>query len=230
MAYEFFLGIDVAESDGGADTPGTTTLALVEKTDENAEEVGVEYRLDSVRVFDPDTPADDIASHVQSLVADSPYIGRTSVIVNRASDRGQAIENALTDLGLGPVAATITDNGSDTAPTGPDRPGVNASAHEIVDTLALEYRNARFSVDHRETEHASRLARELQSYVEYVVEPAEGEAAGDLDDAPARPDAYDNHVTAAGLAVWFGSERTFDPVSRLKEDPSTEPMGQHHRP
>lgn len=230
MAYEFFLGIDVAESEGGTDAPGIATLALVEKTDENVEGADVGYRLDSVRVFAPDAPAAEIASHVQSLVADSPYIGRTSIIVNRGSNRGQAIEDALTDLGLGPVAATITENSSDAAPTGPDRSGVNASAHEIVDTLAREYRSARFSVEHRETEHASRLARELQSYVEYVVEPAEGEAPSDLDDAPARPDAYDNHVTAAGLAVWFGSERTFDPASRLKEDPNTEPMGQHHRP
>ncbi len=108
MAHAFFLGVDVSPADG--DGAPDVTHALFEKSKEDSDEPAT-YRLNRIRDHADVASADDLADHVQGLVADQPYIGRTSLIVNRGADFGAALVGALEDRGMDPVAATLTSGG-----------------------------------------------------------------------------------------------------------------------
>lgn len=218
MAHAFFLGVDVADEQ--SDEPGAVTISLVEKEQDRDEEAAT-YRLDRI-THESEAPAvDDLADRLQSIVAESPYIGRTSIIVNRRSADGQALVEALEDRGLAPVRATMT-GGRGAAAGDTDEVGVHVSEYDAVDTLATLYRDGRMELPGAASEDASRLARGIQSFVE-MTDNGQGatESPADLDDVPQRREAFDNHVTSAALATWLGTERSFDPTQHLKEDPQT---------
>ena len=218
MAHAFFLGVDVAPTDGeGSDT---VTHALFEKSTEGKGDVAT-YRLGHNRQYTEVDSADDLASHLQGLVAEQPYIGRTSLIVNRNTDFGQALVDALKDRGMDPVAATLTD-GSGATPGETDEIGVHLGGIDAVRTLADLHREGRITFEGHATETASRLARDVQALAEQLDE-ADGdiEALGASTSGPSfDPDAA--HVNSAALAVWLGTERSFDPSQHLKESPQTE--------
>ncbi len=222
MAHAFFLGVDVPDdaSDDGIDA----TLTILEKEKEQSD-AHAAFRLDHVRHHrDVDSP-EALADHVQGLVADRPYIGRTSIVVNRATGPGEKLVEALSDRGLDPVAATLTE-GSGSVPGERDEVGVSLGTADAVRTLAELYRDRRLGIDDHSTEAASELARGVQRASE-VLDEADGnqdtpEAAGStldtLNDAS-------TSITSAALAAWVGAERSFDPSQHLKEDPQTDRLG-----
>jgi hypothetical protein len=218
MAHAFFLGVDLADTE--SDEPLAATLSILEKEQEGAD-VEASYRLDHVRHHTDVSAADDLADHIQSLVADRPYIGRTSLIVNRASEAGQALVDALEARGLDPVAATLTE-GSGAVPGARDEVGVQLGTSDAVRTLAELYRDRRLGIDDHATEAASDLARGVQRAAERLDEADANqdtpEAAGSVLDG--FNDA-DRSVTSAALAAWVGAERSFDPTQHLKQDPQT---------
>lgn len=218
MAHAFFLGVDLA--DDASDDCLDATLAILEKEKEQAD-ARASFRLDHARHHEDAESVDALADHVQGLVAERPYIGRTSIVVNRAAALGTDLVDALSDRGLDPVAATLTE-GSGSVPGERDEVGVSLGTADAVRTLAELYRDRRFGIDNYTTEAASALGRGVQRAAE-VLDEADGnqdtpEASGStldvLNDAgPA--------VTSAALAAWVGDERSFDPSQHLKEDPQT---------
>lgn len=217
MAHAFFLGVDVAPSDG--DSPHDVTHALFEKSTEGDDEAA--YRLDHIRHHTDIASADKLADHLQGLVAEQPYIGRTSLIVNRNTDFGQALVDALEDRGMDPVAATLTE-GTGVAAGETDEIGVHLGGVDIVRTIADLHRDRKIAFGGHATEVASRLARDVQALAEQLDE-ADGdlEALGVSTAGPSfDPEAI--HVTSAALAVWLGTERSFDPSQHLKESPQTD--------
>jgi len=213
MAHAFFLGVDAVPSD---DEGHDVTYALFEKSSDGDE---LSYRLDQIRRHSTVTSADELANHLQGLVADQPYIGRTSLIINRKIAFGRALLDALDDRGLDAVAATLSDGTGVTA--GDDEIGVHIGGIDAVRTLADLYRERRLSFPSHTTEEASHLARDVQALAEQLDE-ADGdiEALGESTSGPSfDPEA--THVTSAALAVWLGSERSFDPSQHLKESPQT---------
>lgn len=216
MAHAFFLGVDFPDdsSDDGVDA----TLTIIEKEKEQSDaEAG--FRLDHVRHHRDVDSLDALADHVQGLVAERPYIGRTSIVVNRAAASGEDLVDALSDRGLDPVAATLTE-GSGSVPGERDEVGVSLGTADAVRTLAELYRDRRLGMNEHSTEAASELARGVQRASE-VLDEVDGnqnspEAAGATLDAlnDASP-----AVTSAALAAWVGAERSFDPSQHLKEDP-----------
>lgn len=218
MAHAFFLGIDV---DGSASAP---TLALIEKERDAADEAA-RYRLDRIRHHADALSPDALADHVQGVVAEPPYTGRTSIVVNRTPGYGQSLVEALRERGLDPVAVTLTPGHGATAGER-DEVGVQLGAVDAVRALVGLYRDDRFRIEEHGTEAASRLARETQRAFE-IIDAAEGEpvadeASGTVAEA-FRP--VDPHLASAALAVWVGTERSFDPSQHLKEDPQVNRSG-----
>jgi hypothetical protein len=218
MAHAFFLGVDFPDED--ADGRVGATLTILEKEKEQAD-ARASFRLDRARYHADAESVDALADRVQSLVADQPYIGRTSIVVNWGSTPGQALVEALSDRGLDPVAATLTA-GSGSVPGERDEVGVSLGTADAVRTLAELYRDRRFGIDDHTSEAASALARGVQRAAE-ILDEADGnqstpEASGSTLDA--LNDA-DPAVTSAALAAWVGTERSFDPSQHLKEDPQT---------
>jgi hypothetical protein len=220
MAHAFFLGVDLADGD---DPFQDATITILEKETEEAE-APPRFRLGHVRDR-PDVSPDALAEDLQELVAEQPYIGRTNMIVNQSAPGGQALVEALTDRGLDPIAAVLTD-GRGAVPGDPDGAAVHLGTVDAVRTLATLYRDGRLTVEDYTTEAASRLARGIQHAAE-VLDAADGNqdtpaAAGNSLDALDAPDA---HVVSASLAAWCGTERSFDPSQHLKEAPQTTPPG-----
>ena len=218
MAHAFFLGVELADTE--PDESLTATLTILEKEKEQSD-VEASYRLDHARKYTDVASAGDLADRIQSLVADQPYIGRTSIVVNRGRPAGQALVDALEERGLDAVAATLT-KGSGAVPGGRDEVGVQLGTSDAVRTLAELYRDRRLGVDDHATEAASDLVRGVQRAAE-MLDEADGnqdtpEASGSVLDVfnEAEP-----AVTSAALAAWVGAERSFDPTQHLKQDPQT---------
>lgn len=219
MAHAFFLGIDVAPADG--DDAPAVTHALFEKSKEDADERAT-YRLDRVRHHADVGSADDLADHLQGLVADQPYIGRTSLIVNRGSDFGEALVAALEDRGMDPVAATLTSGGGAVAGD-PDEIGVHLGGDDVLRRFLNLHRDERLRLENHATETASRLARDVQALAEQLDEiDGDIEGLGEMQTDGLSFDPGATHITSAAIAVWLGSERSFDPSQRLKASPQTD--------
>jgi hypothetical protein len=218
MAHAFFLGVDFADTE--PDAPIDAVLTILEK-EKGETDVEASYRLDHARHHTDVDTAEDLADHIQGLVADQPYIGRTSIVVNRASEGGQALVDALKNRGLDPVAATLTA-GSGAVPGGRDEVGVQLGTSDAVRTLAELYRDRRFGIDDYATEAASELARGIQRAAERL-----DEADGNQETPEAAGSTLDGFnevgpsITSAALAAWVGAERSFDPTQHLKQDPHT---------
>jgi len=220
MAHAFFLGVDVASA--SADRPDGITVTLLDK-DQASDAEAATYRLNHVHHHDADTSAEALADHLQGLVAEQPYIGRTSIVVNRATDFGRVLVEALEERGLNPVATILT------GPTGgtpaPEEETVHLRTASVVRTLAGLYRDDRFEMEDH-SEEASRLARGVQRAAELLDEADANvetpEAAGAALDELAEAGT---HVTSAALAAWLGTERSFDPSQHLKEEPRPQATG-----
>jgi len=223
MTYAFFFGIDVAAD---SDDNGSVILTLVEKSQDerpsNGEAVA-SYRLDSISRYDAGVTPNDIADHIQEVVAKSPYTARTSIVVNCEPDPGQAIFETLRERGLSVRPVRLTSYGSDATPSGADEEA-NVSDRDVVRELALAHRDGRFKVQHRESDLASRLARNVH-HVSALAVDGEPDPSTNVqpEDAETLPSTFDAITTSAALAVWFGSQRSFDPSSHLKEEPQTTP-------
>jgi hypothetical protein len=220
MAHAFFLGVDATPSD---DDRFDVTFALFEKSKGEGDE-HPQYRLDHIRHRKEIDSAPDLAEHLQGLVADQPYIGRTSLIVNRRTAFGQALVDALGNRGLDPVGATLTE-GAGVAPGETDEIAVQLGGVDAVRTIADRHREGLLTIESHATEVASHLARDVQALAEQLDE-ADGdlEALGETTSGPSF-DPTATHVTSAALAVWLGTERSFDPSKHLKESPQTGSAG-----
>lgn len=218
MAHAFFLGVDLKDSE--SDAFADAVLTILEK-DQEPSEAEASYRLDHIRSHEKVGSPDDLADHIQGLVADQPYIGRTSIIVNRGTEAGQALVDALAERGLDLVAATLT-KGSGAVSGDPDEVGVNLGTTDAVRTLAELYRDRLLAIDDYTSEAASELARGVQRASE-ILDEADGnpdtpEASGSVLD---QLNDVDTPVTSAALAAWLGDDRSFDPSQHLKESPQT---------
>lgn len=218
MAHAFFLGVDLADTE--PDESLTATLTILEKEKEQSD-AEASYRLDHARKYTDVASAGDLADRIQGLVADQPYIGRTSIVVNRSRPAGQALVDALDERGLDAVAATLTE-GSGAVPGGRDEVGVQLGTSDAVRTLAELYRDRRLGIDDHATEAASDLMRGVQRAAE-MLDDADGnqdtpEASGSVLDVFNEAGLA---VTSAALAAWVGAERSFDPSQHLKQDPQT---------
>ncbi|MCS3666210.1 hypothetical protein GGP50_000013 [Salinibacter ruber] len=219
MAHAFFLGVDVSPADG--DGAPDVTHALFEKSKEDSDEPAT-YRLNRIRDHADVASADDLADHFQGLVADQPYIGRTSLIVNRGADFGAALVGALEDRGMDPVAATLTSGGGAVAGD-PDEIGVHLGGGDVLRRFVNLHRDGRLRLENHATEAASRLARDVQALSERLDEiDGDMEALGETQTDGLSFDPAATHITSAALAVWLGSERSFDPSQRLKTSPQTD--------
>lgn len=217
MAHAFFLGVDL---DGDSEESLDATLTILEKAKEE-KEVEAQYRLDHIRVHAGVTSIEDLAGRIQGLVADQPYIGRTNIIINRESNVGRALDDALTDLGLDTVSATLT-RGSGTVPGDRDEVGVHLGTGDVVRTLAELYRDGRFVIEDYSKEAVSKLARDIQRAAEALDEADGNQETPEASGSPlAELGSMGSHITSAALAAWCGTERSFDPSQHLKEDPQT---------
>lgn len=214
MAHAFFLGVDARSE---SEDPLAATHALLEKSKEDSDEPST-YRLHDLRTYDDGPSSTELAEHLQGLVAERPYIGRTTMVVNRADAYGDAVFDALEDLGLAPVGAVLAE-GAPGPPTDRDEMGVRVSGVEAVRTLADLYLDDRFAIESHASETVSRLARDVQALAERVDEE-EGDARA-LGTATGGPsfDPAAIHVNSAALAAWLATERSFDPSQHLKESP-----------
>jgi hypothetical protein len=219
MAHAFFLGVDVAPADESDDP--SVTHALFEKSKAASDDPAT-YRLDHIRHHASAESADTLADDLQGFVADQPYIGRTSLIVNRGSAFGQALVEALEDRGLAPVATTLTGR-SESAADAPNETDVHLGGADVLRRFVDLHRDERLQLEGHTTETASRLARDVQALAERLDEiDGDIEALGTTQTEGPSFDPGATHITSAALAVWLGAERSFDPSQHLKESPQTD--------
>lgn len=216
MAHAFFFGIDVNEE--ASDEQVDVTLSIVEKEKGPTDSEAL-FRLGHVRRYAEGDSAGDLAERIQGLVAEQPYIGRTSIVVNREVEPGQALVDALVDRGLDPVAVALRREGGTGTGEGAVVP---LDPVDAVQTVADLYRDKRFVIEDHTTEAASQLARGVQ-YASEVLDEADGthdnpDAVGAI---MAKLADMGSPVTSAAMATWLGTDRTFDPSQHLKEDPQT---------
>jgi len=224
MAHSFFLGVDTrAGTDDSSDGASpTATLTLLEK--EQAGNDHPLYRLDSIRQEEGDIDAENLADHIQTLVARSPYIGRTSIIIHRHDDLGQAVVEALRNRGLDPTKAVFADPDGGRDFEGAD---VTINPDDALEIISDLYRDGYLEFEQQASEDVSHLARGLQRMVEHFADVEEASAAPDNSDGvPNRPKKIQPQVTSAALAAWLGAERSFDPSQHLKEHPQTDARSQ----
>lgn len=233
MSYAFYLGIDATNE------PDTLTLALLEKERETNEDEATYHlrRIEHEGNGSLDREPAAIAAHVVSLIASKPYTGRTQIVVNETADLGEAILRQLTDRGLTPIGVTVT--GSDAAAqeasgfartSGDDEDALTSgflvSEHALVEATQELYRSDQLKLSQEATEHASKLARGLQSYRARAHEA--GDALQDIEGEPRRNAADAGYVLSTALACWLGEQQSFDPTEHLAGDPP--PLRSHKRP
>lgn len=218
MAHAFFLGIDV-NSDGD-EAPFDVNHAFVEKSTDESDGDTI-YRLDRIRKHENVSSPAEMADQVQALVAERPYIGRTTIIVNRTPAFGADLFNALKERGLTPVGARLTEGSSTSVSGETDEIGVRLSGVDAVRTLADLYRDDSFVIEGQATETVSRVARDVQALAERLDEADGDEKALGATTAGPSFDSEAIHVNSSALAVWLATERSFDPSQHLKESPQT---------
>ena len=215
MAHAFFLGVDLH-----GETTDDATFALLEK-EKNPDDEAAQFRLDHLRHVSDIDSIEELADHLQGLVSNQPYIGRTSLIVNRGREAGQALVEALRNRGLDPVAVTLT-SGRGGATGERDEVGVQLGTIDVVRGLVDLYREGRFVMEEHSREAASRMARDLQHAFE-VLDEAEGdEASGEAPGSLQEVEDAEPPLTSVSLAAWLGQERSFDPSQHLKNTPQTD--------
>lgn len=218
MAHAFFLGVDARPGDP-SERPGVA-YALLEKSAE-PNDTAPRVRLHRVRQLPEGASPTDLADHLQGLVAEQPYTGRTSLIVNRSTSFGAALVEALRTRGMDPVAAVLAE-GSGSAAGETDEMSVHLGGGALVRMLADLHWSGQLALEGHTSETASRTARDVQALAEHLDE-ADGdlEAMGTSTVGPTfDPSAL--HLTSVALATWLGTERSFDPSKHLKEPPQTE--------
>ncbi|WP_022834388.1 hypothetical protein [Salisaeta longa] len=195
MPHAFYLGVDARE-----ETAGITVLS---KETDGQDDTTV--HLNQAQFIEEAPEA--LADRLQAFVSERPYIGRTTLVVNTATERGAAVHEALGALGLDAVDVTLTD--ATTHTTGDENAmSVVLGIEEALESLATLHQDGALTLDGLNTEAASDLARSLQRYLDDQV----------TNDAPDGPTSYSAALTSASLAGWMASERTFDPTERLKTD------------
>lgn len=232
MDYAFYLGADVTDDD-------QATLSLIEKATEDENEEATYHVRDVAHVeAEPgeEETFDALVDRVQNLVAESPYTGRTVLVVNRTSERGRALLEAFNERGLTPIGVALTggagaaQEGSGLKLEGGDRAardesGFYVSEYDLVGHLDDLQREGRLKWEEN-TEEVSKVARGIESYRARVdAADAEPETTRQTEveqqEEPPRAEAHDTHVVSAALACWLGEEHTFDPTEHLKGDPPT---------
>lgn len=211
MAYEFILGVDAVPA---GDESFTVALTAVEKTDENADHP--HYRVERLEASDPLGSVDAVAEHIQSLLTQKPYVARTIPVINKTSEPGRAVHDALSERGLDLVGVTLSNN---TATVSGQRDEMNASvsARDAVDMLQALYHDGRLEVEPQQNnEQASRLLRAIEWFSDSGTDESgeERRVAMPLDPSS---DRYEPVMVSTLVACWLGEEQTFDPTERLKE-------------
>ena len=219
MAYAFYLGLDAAPEEG-------TVLALVEKNaDEGAtdREEATYHLRDLQALGDADPGA--VAARVQDLMAETPYVGRTLVVINQGADAD--VLEALEERGLTTIGVTITGGGAATQQGtgltldgGDDADvqdaGLYVSEEDLVVGLQDLRSTRRFDTGDEHLENVDRLMEGLRTY-------GLDEGARHARAEPQRDARHSGHVLATALACWYGEQRPFDPTEALAGPPP--PMG-----
>ena len=220
MPYEFYLGIDTPSDDAPSpEGKGLVVWTLLEKeTPDVGAHDGEEprYHVRLVQHGGADLEPEALADRVQTYLTQDPYPGRTGIVVNRASKRGQAFYDAFAETGLSPIGVTVTTGKS--AIEGED--GIVVSERQLVARLDGLYHDGRLELPQENSEKASQIAQGLQSFRRAVGE--EG-SEGFVEDETSTPRAgeHDVHLLSAALAAFVGEERSFHPTEHLSGDAPT---------
>ena len=204
MATVFAVGIEIDNQD---DTP-RWGLTIIERTEEQERASFVVHRTKE-EPFNG-TP-EDTAANVQKQIAEDPFTARSSVIVRVDHEAGEALADALNDLGLRPVRVRVRTDAQGATP-GAEGEAVLDAREEAV-ALSEAHRTGTLRFDHRSTEGTANLARRLSLMVD------------DTDDGQPQVKADDLQVQgiSALLAHWWVTEQVTDPTERLRADlPGTE--------
>lgn len=219
MAYAFYVGIDVTDDRKGV-------ISLVEKAS-TGEDENVKYRIHRIDSIEDNQNDEQIAARVRDMIAESPYTGRTSVVVNKTTDPGQMVVNRLIQTGLTPIGVIIS-GGDSAAQTGTgmartsagvithDTSGFMVSEHVLVDCIERLYQEGRTELPREDSDSASLLSQGLQSYRARAHEA--GEALEHISEEPRRDADHSEYVISAALACWYGEQQhSFDPAGSLEE-------------
>lgn len=210
MAYQFVLGVDARSIDGDE----SAAISIVEKEKEGA---GADhaYRLHRLtrRPADPEA----LTNHVQDLIAEKPFIGRTAVIVTRNDEIGQSVFDALDERGLAPVGATLS-KGTGGAPGDRSDMNITVGVKGAIDALAELKQQGRFDASPvQESDALSDLVRAIRTFTDTSAEETGADQRADHATSPS-DGTYDPLLMSTAVACWFSREQTFDPTQRLKDE------------
>ena len=229
MPYEFYLGIDVP----GEQKP--ITLSLIEKEEHKVD--GTEedhYHVRQVTQLDSDGADEEedekVVDHVQSLLAQEPYVGRTVLVINCTQKEGRTLREQMDARGLSPEGVVVTggEESKQQGESGLSTPNtednwLTVKERALISTLDRVYHEGRLELPQENTDEASRVAQGLQDYrVAADSDAGEGYQPDVSEDK--RHAAHASYVYSAALACWIGEEHDFDASAHLGgELPTTGP-------
>lgn len=200
MPYAFVLGLDV--------TPKAATLSILEETRDRDTDEPVYYVRRLERLVDE--PSDEaLASHVQEVIAQPPYTGRTSLVINQTSSRGQKVLDRLKTSGASPTGVLITEMEIETE----EEDTLLASESRLVEAARALSEKGRLRLSKVETEASSWLEQGLAFYPPRTQqEDAFTSASGAGHQWRA---ARTGCVLATALACWVAEHRITQPATGL---------------
>jgi hypothetical protein len=231
MDYEFYLGIDTDPK------AGELRLSVVEKSSPGGTKESF-YHTRHLQTIRDTGEVREAAERVRSLLADRPFASRTMVVVNETEKRGRMLARELADQGLTPVGVHLTSSDDQTqlanslsrqAVEGAPREGTGGfivSERRIVENLLDLHHGGYFKIEQPDGIDSSGLLDQLQAAAQAADETGSPVAPSSNGDG-----ASTEYLLAAGLATWFGEQRSFDATEGLGgETPTTGPAKREHRP
>ncbi|MFW5973014.1 MAG: hypothetical protein ACOCTG_03400 [Bacteroidota bacterium] len=228
MQYRFYLGID-------ADDQRPTAATLLEKRlDEDSGDIS--YHIHRLDRFAAET---DVLEYVAAILADEPYVARSSCVVNVTENPSQRLHERLTEGGLSPIGVVVTGGqeasmeGSGFDLPGGDKAGVEdagliVSDHELVQRLINHETDGSLVHEQQQTRRTSDLAEGLRAY---RMRAEDGEVALSGGETPERDVEHADLVFSTALALWMGDEHGTDSTDQLAGDiPTTGRAKRLHRP
>lgn len=241
MPYEFYFSIDAHRT--GDQTK--YAVALVEKSGEatsRKERTREADRPEKQRYLAHtlkryvDAPVEEVVDDVLGEIADGPFTGRTTFVINIGEKVGRELHAALRDRGTSAISIAIA--GGDTS-SEQGRPlsfsasadeAVHVSEREIVSSIEGIHRSGRLELDLVQDDAASDLVQGLEAYqvesdAEDVEEEIDVEEADEAETAARsttdlrRTTEHADLVLAAGAACWLAEQHRFDPTEHLAEPP-----------
>lgn len=202
MPYEFYLSIDVTAE------PNDATLSLVEETYDGRGDEAI-YRIRHLAHFDASASSEKVAERLRDRLNEEPYIGRTTVVINRTDGVGQALLDQLQQTGLSPQGMIVTQGDAKAE----NKSGLFVSERELIRSVQNLYFSGRLKLPEQSTEETDELVNGLQVFLDGTGDDGTLLEVIEADD---RQTLHHDFIFNVAMACWLAEQHAEDPTMGLR--------------